>query len=100
MTSWSSPQACTTCQSSVLLCTAGRPRLGVVLSGYGPGQTLLAVKENWSCLLSSMLSVGGEPAVAQLKGQQGATVVWDVRACGCYVSLTVSSFFSRVYLSS
>lgn len=75
MTSWSSPQACTTCQSSAFHCTAGRPRLRVVLSGSQPGQALLAVKKNWSCLLSSMLSVGVEPAMAQLKGQQGATVV-------------------------
>lgn len=46
VTSWSSPQACTTCQSSALHCTAGRPSRRVVLSGSGPGQALLAVKEN------------------------------------------------------
>lgn len=75
MTSWSSPQACTTCQSSALYCTVGKPRRGAVLSGSGPGRTLLAVKKDWSCLLSSTRSVGVEPAMAQLKGQQGATLV-------------------------
>lgn len=93
VTSWSSPQASTTCQSFALDCTAGKQRLRVVLSGSGPGQTLEAVKENCSCLPSSTCSVGVESAVAQLKGQQGATVAWTFGACVCHMSPTVSVAF-------